>query len=129
MDLSEFLLAWRTAALPDREVIDALVHPAHAGPSPALAAALERWPGTSYWSDEPDGRHLVLTPERARQHQVASVRLVGPIGGAGPAFQRRGQRWGGPGMRRMYKRVNHFPVRERCRPPGEQELAQVHRRT
>jgi len=40
MDLSGFLLAWRTTALPDREVIDALVHPAHAGPSPALAAAL-----------------------------------------------------------------------------------------
>src|SRR3989454_591753 len=64
MDLSEFLLAWRTAALPDREVIDALVHPAHAGPSPALAAALARWPGTSYWSDEPDGRHLILTRRR-----------------------------------------------------------------
>src|SRR5213083_642826 len=40
MDLSEFLLAWRTAALPDREVIDALVHPAHAGPSPTLARHL-----------------------------------------------------------------------------------------
>lgn len=61
MDLSEFLLAWRTTALPDREVIDTLVHPAHTAPSPALAAALARWPGTYYWSDEPDGRHLVLT--------------------------------------------------------------------
>src|SRR5205809_203078 len=71
MDLSEFLLAWRTAALPDREVIDALVHPAHAGPSPALAAALERWPGTSYWSDEPDGRHLVLTRPLGRRHREA----------------------------------------------------------
>src|SRR5436309_3261773 len=39
MDLSEFLLAWRTTPLPDREVIDALVHPGHAGPSTALAAA------------------------------------------------------------------------------------------
>src|SRR6266542_746452 len=61
MHLSEFLLAWRTTPLRDREVIDALVHPAHAGPSPALAATLARWPGTYYWSDEPDGRHLVLT--------------------------------------------------------------------
>src|SRR6266511_2168118 len=60
MHLSEFLLAWRTTPLRDREVIDALVHPAHAGPSPALAATLARWPGTYYWSDEPDGRHLVL---------------------------------------------------------------------
>src|SRR3989441_245305 len=71
MDLSEFLLAWRTAALPDREVIDALVHPAHAGPSPALAAALARWPGTSYWSDEPDGRHLILTRPLGRRHREA----------------------------------------------------------
>ncbi len=61
MHLSEFLVAWRTTPLRDREVIDALVHPAHAGPSAALAATLARWPGTYYWSDEPDGRHLVLT--------------------------------------------------------------------
>src|SRR5205823_3806181 len=50
MDLSGFLLAWRTTALPDREVIDALVHPAHAGPSPALAAALRAWPGIHAWA-------------------------------------------------------------------------------
>lgn len=61
MDLSEFLLAWRTTAVRDREVIDALVHPGHAGPSPALARALAGWPGSYYWSDEPGGRHLVLT--------------------------------------------------------------------
>jgi membrane-associated protease RseP (regulator of RpoE activity) len=54
-------LAWRTTPLYDREVIDALVDPAHAGPSPALAEALRRWPGTYYWSADPDGRHLVLT--------------------------------------------------------------------
>src|SRR3989442_1402477 len=56
MDLSEFLLAWRTTALPDREVIDALVHPAHAGPSPELTRRLALWGGTYYWSDEPEGR-------------------------------------------------------------------------
>jgi Zn-dependent protease len=61
MELSQFLLAWRTTPLHDREVIDALVDPNHAGPSPALQAALGRWPGRHYWSDEPDGRHLVLT--------------------------------------------------------------------
>src|SRR5437773_3061723 len=74
MDLSEFLLAWRTTALPDREVIDALVHPAHARPSPELARRLARWGGTYHWSDEPEGRHLVLTrpgprrPERWGWH-------------------------------------------------------------
>src|SRR5438034_6843483 len=71
MDLSEFLLAWRTTALPDREVIDALVHPAHAGPSPALAVRLARWAGTYYWSDEPEGRHLVLTRPARRPRREA----------------------------------------------------------
>jgi len=37
----------------------------HAGPSPALAQALQRWEGTYYWSDEPGGRRLVLTRRRA----------------------------------------------------------------
>ena len=59
--LASYLIVWRTIALRDREVIDALVHPEHAGPSPALAAALARWPGRYYWSAEKDGRHLVLT--------------------------------------------------------------------
>lgn len=59
--LSAYLIVWRTIALRDREVIDALVHPSHSGPSPALAAALARWPGDYYWSHESDGRHLVLT--------------------------------------------------------------------
>jgi membrane-associated protease RseP (regulator of RpoE activity) len=69
MDLSEFLLAWRSTPLADREVIDALVDPAHAGPSPALAAALAEWPGSYYWSDEPEGRHVVLTRPRARRRE------------------------------------------------------------
>ena len=61
MTLTRFLLAWRTTPLHDREVVDALVDPEHAAPSPALAGALREWPGTYYWSSEPDGRHLVLT--------------------------------------------------------------------
>jgi Zn-dependent protease len=67
MSLTRFLLAWRTIPLRDREVIDALVDPAHAGPppSPQLAQALAAWPGSFYWSDEPDGRHLVLTHPNA----------------------------------------------------------------
>src|SRR5207247_1545840 len=69
VDLSAFLLAWRTTSLPDREVVDALVHPAHAGPSPALAAVLAHWPGGYYWSDEPDGRHLILTRPMARRRE------------------------------------------------------------
>ncbi|HYT04803.1 MAG TPA: site-2 protease family protein [Gemmatimonadales bacterium] len=76
MDLSQFFLAWRTASLPDREVIDALVHPAHAAPSPGLAAALAQWPGSYYWSDEPGGRHLVLTRGIARRRERWGLHLA-----------------------------------------------------
>lgn len=67
MTLSRFLLAWRTIPVRDREVIDALVHPAHAGPSLELSQALAEWPGTWYWSDENGARHLVLTRPRVSQ--------------------------------------------------------------
>src|SRR5690348_3377934 len=76
VNLSAYLLAWRTTNLPDREVIDALVHPAHAGPSPALGGALSLWPGSYYWSDEPDGRHLVLTRPHGRRRERWAVHLV-----------------------------------------------------
>lgn len=59
--LTSFFLTWRTTPLRDREVIDALVHPAHAAPSPGLAQALAAWPGDYYWSEETGGRWLVLT--------------------------------------------------------------------
>src|SRR5947207_10846845 len=74
--ITDFLLAWRTTSLPDREVVDALVHPAHAGPSPALAAALAHAPGSHYWSDEPDGRHLILTRPLARRRERWVPHLV-----------------------------------------------------
>jgi len=63
VSLTRFLLAWRTIPLHDREVVDAIVDPTHAGPppSPELTAALQAWPGTHYWSEEADGRHLVFT--------------------------------------------------------------------
>lgn len=61
MSLARFLVAWRTIPLHDREVVDALVDRAHAAPSAELLRALGSWPGSFYWSDESDGRHLVLT--------------------------------------------------------------------
>ena len=78
MSLTRFLLAWRTIPLRDREVIDALVDPTHAGPSPDLAKALDSWRGSYYWSDEPDGRHLVLThpaAPRSRERWVVHALL------------------------------------------------------
>ena len=79
MDLTPYLLAWRTTPLRDREVVDALVHPAHAGPSPELARVLAEWPGIYYWADEPDGRHLVLTraaPSRRRERWLLHAVLL-----------------------------------------------------
>lgn len=63
MDLIGFSGIPQVALLPDREVVDALIHPAHAGPppSPELTRALKGWDGSYYWSDEQDGRHLILT--------------------------------------------------------------------
>ena len=69
--LETYLIVWRTIALRDREVIDALVDPSHAAPSPQLSAALAQWPGRYYWSDERDGRHLVLTRPTDRPKREA----------------------------------------------------------
>jgi len=92
VSLTPHLIAWRTTSLHDREVVDALVDPVHAGPpqSPQLAAALREWPGTYYWSDDRDGRHLVLTrptpqPREAWGTHVAlfvAVLLVMTLSGA-----------------------------------------------
>ncbi len=58
--LREFLVVWRTMVVRDREIIDALVHPEHAGPSPALKAALNDWRGAHYWADGDGAGRLVL---------------------------------------------------------------------
>jgi membrane-associated protease RseP (regulator of RpoE activity) len=70
------LVAWRTTPLHDREVIDALVDPAHAAPSAELATALREWPGSFYWSSEVDGRHLVLTRPAARRREAWTTHAV-----------------------------------------------------
>jgi membrane-associated protease RseP (regulator of RpoE activity) len=77
MTLDRFLLAWRTTPVHDREVIDALVHPAHAAPSLELTRALAAWPGTWYWSDENGARHLVLTRPRAGRRREKWLLHVG----------------------------------------------------
>ena len=76
MTLTRFLLAWRTTPLHDREVVDALVDPAHAAPSADLAAALRQWPGTYYWTSERDGRHLVLTRPSVRPRESWTLHLL-----------------------------------------------------
>jgi len=91
MDLMSCFDRAESTSLPDREVVDALVHPAHAAPSPQLKEALRSWRGPYYWADEPDGRHLILTlvrprpPERWWLHGVLfaltfmSVTLAGAV--------------------------------------------------
>ena len=76
MSLTPFLVAWRTTPLHDREVVDALVDPAHAKPSAALRDVLREWPGTYYWSDETDGRHLVLTRPNPRRREAWGVHVM-----------------------------------------------------
>jgi membrane-associated protease RseP (regulator of RpoE activity) len=76
VSLTRFLLAWRTTPLHDREVIDALVDPFHAAPSAELAGALREWPGSYYWSNEPDGRHLVLTRPAPKPREAWTVHAV-----------------------------------------------------
>ena len=76
MSLTPFLVAWRTTPLHDREVVDALVDPAHAEPSVALTSVLREWPGTYYWSDEADGRHLVLTRPNPGRREAWGVHLL-----------------------------------------------------
>ncbi len=76
MSLTPFLVAWRTTPLHDREVVDALVDPAHSGPSSSLAEALRQWPGSYYWSDEPDGKHLVLTRPHPRRREAWAVHAL-----------------------------------------------------
>src|SRR5256884_672404 len=76
MDLSGFLLAWRTTALPAGQVIAAFVHRAQAAPSPARPAVVRDWPGIHYWSDEPHGRHLVLTRPLGRRRDAWALHLL-----------------------------------------------------
>ncbi|HWC75718.1 MAG TPA: site-2 protease family protein [Gemmatimonadales bacterium] len=76
MSLLPYLRAWRTTPLHDREVIDGLVDRVHEGPSQELAAALARWPGTYYWSDEPDGRHIVLTRPNQKAREAWGIHAV-----------------------------------------------------
>jgi hypothetical protein len=55
--------AWRVMPLGSREVIDALVLPAHRGGSAELRAVLSAWPGSWYWADRGQ-THLVLLRAR-----------------------------------------------------------------
>jgi Zn-dependent protease len=58
--LANYLTFWRTTTVRDREMIEAVVHPDHIGPSEELEQALDHWPGVHYWATRKDENRLVL---------------------------------------------------------------------
>ena len=65
----------------DREIVDAVVHPDHRGPSPEFSRALAAWPGIHYWNREDGAGRLVLIrplvhPQRERWWLHAALFLV-----------------------------------------------------
>src|SRR5881392_676780 len=62
---------------------------------------------------------LATPSERPGEDEMTTVRLVRPVVAAGPLGEHDGERRGRPGMGRMYKRVNDFPIRKGCRPPRD----------
>ncbi len=58
--LTPFFLWWRTTVVRDREIVDAVVEPAHQGPSAELERALTEWPGPHYWARGDGEGRLVL---------------------------------------------------------------------
>jgi len=66
-ELTPYLAAWRVMRLGTREAVDALVRPAHAGGSPELGAALDRWAGRWYWADRARTRLVAVRPVEGAQ--------------------------------------------------------------
>jgi len=61
--LAGFLEVWRSTVARDREIVDAVVLPAHRAPSPEFAAALRAWPGVHYWVEgDGEGRLVLVRP-------------------------------------------------------------------
>ncbi len=75
--LTPFFQYWRSTVSRDREIVDAVVAPAHRGPSDQLRAALHEWPGVHYWvTGDGEGRLMLVRmlgapqPERWWLHAV-----------------------------------------------------------
>lgn len=69
MPVTQYFAQWRGIALPRGEIIEGVVRPEHAGPSPALANSLAEWSGAHYWDDAPGHRWLVLVSERSQPRE------------------------------------------------------------
>jgi Zn-dependent protease len=112
-ELTPLLSAWRSMRLGTREVVDALVTPAHRGPSPELAAVLRHWPGW-YWADADRGRLVLVRPiEGARQprwilHAVLFAITVVCSLGAGAALAGVWYPWSPPGLLGVFTGAGQF---------------------
>jgi membrane-associated protease RseP (regulator of RpoE activity) len=65
-DLRPHLSVWRVVRTGNREIIDGLVRPESRGPASDLVAALGRWPGRWYWSDDAKTRVVLVRAVRER---------------------------------------------------------------
>lgn len=79
--LTPFFQYWRSTQTRDREIVDAMVAPAHRGPSPELSAALAEWPGIHYWvAGDGEGRLMLVRllgkPQRERWWLHAALFLA-----------------------------------------------------
>lgn len=88
--LTPFFAYWRSTQMRDREIVDAVVAPAHRGPSPQLRAALQEWPGVHYWvAGDGEGRLMLVRllgnphPERWWLHGLLFVATFVTMGMAG----------------------------------------------
>src|SRR6185437_590670 len=64
--VTEYFTYWRNLELGDRRILEGLVAPGHAAPSPALERRIAEWDGYHYWQEAPEGRWLVLVSEASR---------------------------------------------------------------
>jgi membrane-associated protease RseP (regulator of RpoE activity) len=69
VSVTQYFAHWRGVSMGPREIVEGLVLPEHAAPSPALAAALDEWRGEHYWDHTPDGHWLVLVKEDGRRRE------------------------------------------------------------
>jgi len=114
--LIPLLEAWRVMRLGTREVVDALVAPAHRGPSPELRDLLARWRGGWYWADAGRSRliliHSTIEARRPRWllHSVLFVLTVICSLGAGAALAGVWSPRTAPGWAGVFSGVGQFFV-------------------
>jgi len=113
-ELTPYLAAWRVMRLGTREAVDALVRPVHAGGSPELQAALDRWAGRWYWADRARTRLVAVRAVEGAQgprwplHVLLFVLTVTCALGAGAALAGVWYPWSPPGFGGIFVGIGQF---------------------